>query len=334
MKVHPIDHGHNVHRLTAPTRTHQQAAHARKTDLASPSASPAPAPPSDTAPEQVTPPTPDERDSRAVPGVVRLLEAGHFRGVADVRLRINFFDELSARTMASAQPVIQDRSRELIETVSGELNQLLDGLAVDESARREIDELVGAFEASVQAAIEEFTGDGAIDRAALSDAARSAFDALVERLGELLATPVPEPEPQPTPDATAVAAGKDPFAAPVVATADQALSVKAPDSAALETASSADLTRANTPTQVVPGRSADARTDDPVDEPNATFQDALASLTEAFDAALASLLKSIESAMQLPDPSPPNGNGVAYAKFLAIYNELRGLARDSVDELA
>ena len=31
--------------------------------------------------------------------------------------------------------------------------------------------------------------------------------------------------------------------------------------------------------------------------------------------------------------SPPNGNGVAYDKFLAIYNELRGLTPADVDEL-
>ena len=31
-----------------------------------------------------------------VRGVIRLLQQGHFKGVADVRLRINFFDELSA----------------------------------------------------------------------------------------------------------------------------------------------------------------------------------------------------------------------------------------------
>ena len=333
MKVHAIDHSHEVRRLAAPARTHQQAAHARKTHLASPPTSPAAALPSDIAPEQVTPPTPDERDGGKAPGVVRLLEAGHFRGVADVRLRINFFDELSARRMASAQPVIQGRSRELIETVSGELNQLLDGLAVDELARREIDGLVGAFEASVQAATGEFTGDRAIDPAALADAVRSAFDILVERLRELFASPVPEPDPQVTPDVAAVAAGKDTFAAPVAAVADQALPVKATDVAALDTATAADPTGAHTPTQGVPGHPADPPTDDPVNRPDTTFDDALASLIAAFDAALASLLESIESATQLPDPSPPNGKGVAYDKFLAIYNELRGLAPEGLDEL-
>lgn len=35
-------------------------------------------------------------DSPKLPGVIRLLQEGHFKGVADVRLRINFFDELQA----------------------------------------------------------------------------------------------------------------------------------------------------------------------------------------------------------------------------------------------
>ena len=34
------------------------------------------------------------QDARKVPGVVRLIEAGHFKGVADIRLRLNFADYL------------------------------------------------------------------------------------------------------------------------------------------------------------------------------------------------------------------------------------------------
>ena len=36
------------------------------------------------------------QDDEKVKGVIRLLQEGHFKGVADVRLRINFFDELTA----------------------------------------------------------------------------------------------------------------------------------------------------------------------------------------------------------------------------------------------
>ena len=49
---------------------------------------------------------------------------------------------------------------------------------------------------------------------------------------------------------------------------------------------------------------------------------ALASLTQTFDEALAELLGSIQITLALPELSPPSGNGVAYDKFLAIYNGL------------
>jgi hypothetical protein len=40
----------------------------------------------------------------------------------------------------------------------------------------------------------------------------------------------------------------------------------------------------------------------------------------------AQLVEEANTSLQLPDPSPPTGNGAAYGKFLDMYNELRGLA--------
>lgn len=54
-----------------------------------------------------------------------------------------------------------------------------------------------------------------------------------------------------------------------------------------------------------------------------TPRDYLTELTAAFDAALAGLLDTATAAGALPPVSEPSGNGVAYAKFLAIYNDLQ-----------
>lgn len=349
MKVHATDHGHDVRHLVAPAHSGRQAAHANKTHVASPAVPPTAEPPSDAVPQQVTQPRPDERDGQKVPGVVRLLEAGHFRGVADVRLRINFFDQLSTRATASAQPVIQDQSGELIETLSGELGQLLDGLAVDQSARQQIDELVGEFNASVQAAVKEFAGDGTINTEALAGAIQAAFNALVEQLHEGLTAPVPALEPQPNPDPTEVPADKgtarpltDPGAEEVAATTDGAspalaavlaTDIAEPDASAEGSPVGLPTDPVGEPTETPTEKPADHPTEDPVDEPTLTLEEALATLRETFNEALSALLHSIQSAAQLPDPSPPNGNGVAYDKFLAIYNELRGLTTGDVDEV-
>jgi hypothetical protein len=261
-------------------------------------------------PEQTAPPAPDADDGEKARGVLRLLEAGHFKGVADVRLRINFFDELSARATTAAQPVVSEQSGRLIETVNQELDQLLGSLGLDEEARELVDGLVGEFNAAVQAAVEEFTGAGAIDTAGLTDAIQSAFTTLVSQLGEQLTTPVPETEPQSNPDATEGTADKGP-----AVEADAAVPNAPADSPDAQTGL------------------ADPSPEGQADGPNAPIEGALASLTEVFNAALANLLESIQSATQLPDPSPPSGNGVAYAKFLAIYNQLRGLTPGDVDQL-
>ena len=69
-------------------------------------------------------------------------------------------------------------------------------------------------------------------------------------------------------------------------------------------------------------------------DPAVTLEEAITSLRAVFQEALSALIASIETATQLPDPSAPTGGqGVAYDKFLAIYNELRGLG-PSVDQQA
>lgn len=40
-------------------------------------------------------PDPTEEETQEAKGVFRLLQEGHFNGVADIRLRINFFEELA-----------------------------------------------------------------------------------------------------------------------------------------------------------------------------------------------------------------------------------------------
>ncbi|HUU85634.1 MAG TPA: hypothetical protein VM243_19215, partial [Phycisphaerae bacterium] len=116
MNVHPIDHGH----VALPHAAHQTA-RPKQIDNQSPTAAPRP----DAVPEETASPKHDKHDGEKVPGVIRLLEAGHFKGVADVRLRINFFEQLSARAEAAAQPVVQDESRQLVETVNAQLDELL-----------------------------------------------------------------------------------------------------------------------------------------------------------------------------------------------------------------
>ena len=59
-------------------------------------------------------------------GVLRLLEAGHFKGVADVRLRINFHDELEARAAERGREALGGATDALIDSVAGGVSSLVE----------------------------------------------------------------------------------------------------------------------------------------------------------------------------------------------------------------
>ena len=242
----------------------------------------APPPPTDAVVPTETTTTNDEK----VFGVIRLLEAGHFKGVADVRLRINFFEELSARANNAARETLSESSGELAETVEAGVADLVECLAADESAREDVTGLVAEFGEQLQTVVNQGTDPGPIDYDALREAVQGVFAELVEGLTALLGPPPVEPDVAPVEPDTAPS---DPDASPV--DPDPAESV------------------------------ADAEED----SPEVAFEDALAILSETFTVALNGFLEAIEAAGRLPDPEPAPGHGAAYDKFLAIYNDLRGV---------
>ena len=61
------------------------------------------------------------------------------------------------------------------------------------------------------------------------------------------------------------------------------------------------------------------------DAPGLPWQTFIDDLQSAFTTATNELTQAFAEVQILPELSEPNGNGVAYEKFLAIYNELRGL---------
>jgi len=198
-------------------------------------------------------PSPDSVEARATDeaddhdearGVLRLLMAGHFRGVADVRLRINFHEELAALETAAARAAAEEAVADVTGAVSARLEELLQS-----------DELTEDQQTAAASFGEDFA-QAAADAPSTDDVAgalNAAFDGLLASLTDLL-------------------------------------------------------------------------TPEPADEGAASFGDFVAGLQEAFAAATAGLAETLSGEQALPPLSPPNGNGTAYAKFLAAYNDLRGIA--------
>lgn len=71
-------------------------------------------------------------EKEAVKGVIRNLLNGHFKGVADVRLRINFNDEIVTLEQAKLAEVTETGISALSEAINNEINAALGSEEIDE----------------------------------------------------------------------------------------------------------------------------------------------------------------------------------------------------------
>jgi hypothetical protein len=271
----------------------------------------------------------EQGDTEKARGVIRLLESGHFKGVADVRLRINFFDELSARANANAVPVAQEGAGQLVDTVNGQVDGLLGQLELDEETTAAVETLRGEFDEAVQTAVEESTTDGKVDTTALSESLSSAFAAFSQQLHDLIAplvAPAAPEEPEIVPEVTDGIEPVETIDEPVVE-GDTPVDgeTEIPEEVVAE-----GLTE-TTEEPVVDAVNPETVEETP-EEPTFDLTAAVTTLNDAFSQSLSSFLSSIEEAAALPPlTSEPSGNGKAYEKFLAIYNEMIGQAPAAAD---
>jgi hypothetical protein len=216
--------------------------------------------PSPTEPQSDIQNTDDIEDGK---GVLRLLQEGHFKGVSDVRLRINFFEELNAIEAGKLQAVAEQKVNAVLESVGGVVTSFLEaeenGLTQEQIAG--VSELQETF---VQAA-SGYTNEPVADL-------NNAFDDFVEALRNLFTLPAQTQEENTT-------------------------------------------TEAESP-----------------DAPELPWQTFIEDLQSAFTTTANELTQAFAEVQILPELSEPNGNGVAFEKFLAIYNELRGLQSTSDEQ--
>lgn len=201
----------------------------------------------------------EENDSEK--GVLRLLQEGHFKGVSDVRLRINFFDELAEIESAKLQTVTEEKVNNVLESIAGVVTPFIEG--ENELTDEQISEVTKIHEAFTQAA-------GESQNEPVADLT-TAFNVFFEALRNLLTPQIQIQQENTTPD-------------------DENI----------------DTTQSSNTTE----------------QPWQTF---LENLQSAYTEASDEFTKAVDDLQILPELSEPNGNGVAYEKFLAIYNELRGL---------
>lgn len=234
-------------------------------------------------PQTAAEPVEEQDDGGEGKGVLRLLQEEHFKGVADVRLRINFFDKLMALQTAQVQAAAAEKAPEAASDVAAVVDSFTAENELSEQQLADIEQLKAQFE---QAATEP-----AEDPVA---AITSAFQAFVEALQNLFAQVVeaqqPEEEPAGEPSGEQIGAGS---------------------------------TEESEPT--------------PEANEGPDWQGFIENLQAAFSAALQELESDLSSVAALPPLSEPSGNGVAYEKFLTIYNQMLGIEpapEESTGELA
>ncbi len=249
-----------------------------------------------------------EKSEEKVKGVIRLLQAGHFKGVADVRLRINFYDEIQAIEGQALKSTASGSFETFNQSIQDEISALKESGQLTEEQVAAID----AFLENLNSIQSGFLSGNDLSIESLLNRLQSEFD----NLSGLLNPPVPQPpielldieEPVPVidnpvePDPTEPPAGEptpEPMTQPVEIPAE-GLIPEMPEVGIQESL------------------------------PQTTMLDLLNSLQESFAQAMDDLQSELAASSTLPEISEPNGNGKAFEKFLAIYEDMRnGISIDT-----
>lgn len=235
---------------------------------------------------------PEATGAEGSKGVIRLLQEGHFSGVADVRLRINFHDELQQAAAQNAATAFESAFPGLLDDLAAKAGAL--GEEYDLSAQDK--ELAESFADEIQLLLEE-------DKAAQTplsttlESINTTFSSFLEKLeGAFAGVPaVEEPAPE-----------------------EQELGELQEDGDAPSPDEQTPEQLAATPTE----EGADALEEGLMPEEDTTLKTALQDLSDWFSASLGTLQSDATAAQQLPPLSEPRGNGAAYSKFLEIYKNL------------
>ncbi len=252
-------------------------------------------------------------------GVIRNLLEGHYKGVADVRLRINHFEELAAIESAQLKALAEQEVAGLLGVVESGVNNILgsseaftaqaasNGEGETEPVNETLtvsglhDEFVGA----VNILSKNFVSAETPSINDLVDGIETAFTDFVTFLSGLL---VPtEENPTVVVEAEGGQAGRS---------------------------SGISMTGTREPTASSPEGEQPAGVEIVGGEPEPPVvevlpQDGYISLIDelgtAFDDAKDELIEALNGFQLLPELSEPSGNGVAYEKFLAIYNQMQAV---------
>jgi hypothetical protein len=231
-----------------------------------------------------------------VPGVLRHLQAGKFKGVADVRLRIVFQKQLAELAEQQAIARATEASETMVSNLAAEIRSFTNSAPAAEADNSEtnaipadteavepsgVESALADFQEAVDAATGSLADGNGLDLTDYGAKLQAAFDTLASSLETVL-----------TPAATGIDASLE-------------VAIQAGDTTDLDLTVTADISGS--------------------DNYSTGVTEFLASLRDMFAQALGTLLESAETRDILPPLSEPRGNGQAFDKFKAIYDELNAV---------
>jgi hypothetical protein len=267
-------------------------------------------------------------------GVLRLLQEGHFNGVSDIRLRINFYDELAAIEAEQLQAVADEQIDGILQSVGTIVGTLVeDSVPAPQSTPVLPPSPPPPNTSLIQQAPSpvpnlappppvDANGDGVID----------SLQAITVNI--LTATIEPPPPPPAEPDVDQL---NEEFTETVNQLKEDFLAAEAPSTDTLlegiqsafdqlvESLESAleQPNGVNEPPTNIEMANVLGGVIEPPDESAPQTEPVIEDLTAAFNTAMDQLIDAFGEVTVLTPTSEPNGNGGAYNKFLNIYNEMR-----------
>ncbi len=232
--------------------------------------------------------------SQKAAGVIRKLQAGHFKGVADVRLRIKFNDQLQALQSEKSAQVVDTALPIIIDSQSSQISSFLETGGADNDITSKVTEASQQFSKNIEQIGTDYRSQPSGQTDGLISQLQSSFDSFISTLGEISDSQAKTETI--VPDESVVASTElKTDSGPTMAT--MAESVATNEEAILETGSEL-----------------------------LDFSQLIANLTDSFNNELDSLASSLANSSVLPEISEPTGNGAAFDKFMKIYSELNSLA--------
>ena len=232
-----------------------------------------------------------------MPGVIRNLLTGHYKGVASARLWIVHHRRIRAIQQSAIQDTLSSGVQSLQELVKTQTAQFLDTQELTDEQQQAIDEQAEQFNASLEVIAQQQSGDPEGLVSLLNDA----FQQFVDGLGSII-----EPQPITEPDE------------PIVDQHEPVQPVEPVDELTIEEPIDQPVDETQQPTT----NSQPITEDPPLLSP---FQQFVTDLEQLYTDSVSDLIANVQNVDIFPRLSPPTGGGRAYDKFVSILQMLYGM---------